>query len=123
MRFLTDLASGTSMNSSRIWRSSERIMHSSSPGSLGSSGSSVIRSTSAHHTDWAKASRESTEVWLIRHVTPNSLSAGLRALEPAGRAAAGKQVRTEAIQSGNTHLDHDQCQLRSEFAQHGTYAV
>src|SRR5215207_6507045 len=117
MRFFTDLPSGTSMKSSRMWRSSERIMHSSSPGSLGSSGSSVIRSTSAHHTDWAKALRESTEVWLIRHVTPTTSQSVFRALEPARRAAAGEQVRKEAIQSGNTQLDHDQCQLRSEFAQ------
>ncbi|TFV55238.1 hypothetical protein E4P41_17485 [Geodermatophilus sp. DF01-2] len=44
-RFLTCLASGTAMNSSRRAPSSETIMHSSSPGSFGSSGSSANPST------------------------------------------------------------------------------
>lgn len=54
--------------------------------------------------------------------TGYALLAGLRALEPASSSIAGKQVRTERIQSGNAQLDHDQCQLRGEFAQHRAYA-
>ena len=91
-------------------------------GLIGIVGVSAIRSTSAHHPDWAKASGESMEVWLIRHVTLNSLSAGFRALELASRSAADKQVRTERIQSGDAQLNHDQCQFRCEFAEHGAYA-
>lgn len=48
--------------------SSEKIMHSSSPASFGSSGSSRKPSTSPQNTDWAKASRLSKVVWEMRDV-------------------------------------------------------
>ena len=50
------------MNKIRVRPSAEMIKHSSCPGSLGSSGSSCMSSTPAHQTDWAYASRASTEM-------------------------------------------------------------
>ncbi|WP_375433580.1 hypothetical protein [uncultured Friedmanniella sp.] len=51
-------------------------MHSSWPGSLGSAGSSCMLSTAAHQTDWAYASRASTEAWLIRLVMVTNVGTG-----------------------------------------------
>ncbi|PZS19738.1 MAG: hypothetical protein DLM57_03385 [Pseudonocardiales bacterium] len=86
-RFLTCLASGTSMNSSRCVPSSEKIMHSSSPGSLGSSGSSANPRTLPQNTDSAWASRLSKDVCAMSAVMVATLA---EALAPCPCLIAGE---------------------------------
>lgn len=78
VRFLTCVLSGTSKNSSACVPYSEKIMHSSAPGSFGSLGSSTKLSAFPQKTESRNASWLSNVVWEMGATKTNTVARSRR---------------------------------------------
>ena len=122
IRLAPSSVSGTSTKNKRWSVSGSRIMHSSSPGSLGSSGMSTYLSTTFHHSDSRYASwqsivvcemNEATRSQLRRWCTPVATSwSGTRSVRQSphrvggdGCVRSGQRLRRSAdgLQSASSH--------------------